>query len=548
MLVLRRLLLICLCCLSLFSYAEPTPVPASEPHAVTINNRTLVQFRVGLLNYSVEDRAQAAELRIRRILEHSNAQQITLTPVQTPDAGISVALGKEQVFLILQQDIDTLAGETLDSVAAQAQQQLEQLLREQRELRDPEQLLRAAVYTVVATLLFAGTLWLLSRARVILLKNGRRYITRPLARLARQTTGVQISLLNRILRWLINLTTSLIGLSLTYTWLTFVFSQFPFTRVWSEQLNQAILQFLGKVASGVLSALPGLLVVIFIIVCARYTARFLRFVFGRIERGELNLSWFDRETASTTRKIMTFLVWLLAIAMCYPYLPGADTEAFKGLSVMVGLMVSLGASSVVGQFASGLILIYAKSLKQGEYVQIGDTEGTVIHIGLFATKIHTNLREEVSIPNSVLVGQSVKNFSRLAAGGGVITQVGVTIGYDTPWRQVEAMLIEAAQQTKGVRNNPRPVVYQTALSDYYVEYFLRIAVDEPRRRLEIMSDLHAKIQDVFNTYGVQIMSPHYIADPEQEIVIAPANWYPAPAQVPTGAKATPPSAPPDNGQ
>ncbi|WP_348946139.1 mechanosensitive ion channel family protein [Chitinibacter sp. FCG-7] len=350
-----------------------------------------------------------------------------------------------------------------------------------------------------------------------------------ISRLAQKTTGVKISLLNRVLRWLINLFTALVGLTLLYSWATLVFGLFPFTRAWSERLNQAIFSFLGELGQGILKAIPGLLVVVFIVVLARYITRFLHFVFGRIERGELHLSWFDRETASTTRKILSFLVWLLAVAMIYPYLPGADTEAFKGLSVMVGLMVSLGASSVVGQFASGLILIYAKSLKQGEYVQIGEVEGTVIHIGLFATKIHTNLREEISIPNSVLVGQSVKNYSRLASDGGVITQVGVTIGYDTPWRQVEAMLIEAANKTPGVRAIPQARVYQTALSDFYVEYFLRIAVDEPRRRLEILSDLHATIQDVFNTYGVQIMSPHYRGDPPEAKIIAPEQWSPAPA-------------------
>jgi small-conductance mechanosensitive channel len=501
-----------------------------EAYTVTINNRDIMTFRSKIFTYSPQDRALGAEQRIKRLLDNLKDGKVDSVLVGAPEMGISVTLDGQQAFLVLQSDVNTLEGETLDSTANRAKHQLKMLVIESRELRDPRKLINAAAYAAVATIIFAGLVFALSKSRVFLLKAARRYISRPVARLAKKTTGVSFTLLNRVLRWLLNLITSVIGLMLLYTWVSLVFALFPFTRAWSEQLNQSILTFLSEVGEGILSALPGFLVIIFIVICARYTSLFLHFVFGRIERGELHLSWFDRETASTTRKIMSFLVWLLAIAMIYPYLPGADTEAFKGLSVMVGLMVSLGASSVVGQFASGLILIYAKSLKQGEYVQIGDTEGTVIHIGLFATKIHTNLREEISIPNSVLVGQSVKNFSRLASGGGVITQVGVTIGYDTPWRQVEAMLIEAAEQTSGVRTIPRPTVYQTALSDYYVEYFLRIAVDEPRRRLEIMSELHAKIQDVFNTYGVQIMSPHYRGDPAEAKIIAPENWYPSPAK------------------
>jgi small-conductance mechanosensitive channel len=509
---------------------ETSAQEEQEAYTVTINNRDIMTFRSKVFTYTPQDRALGAEQRIKRLLDNLKEGKVDSVLVGTPEMGVSVTLDGQQAFLVLQSDVNTLEGETLDTTANRAKHQLKMLVIESRELRDPRKLIHAAAYAVVATIIFAGLVYVLSKSRVFLLKAARRYISRPIARLAKKTTGVSFTLLNRVLRWLLNLITSVIGLMLLYTWVSLVFALFPFTRAWSEQLNQSIFDFLGEVGEGILNALPGLLVIIFIVICARYTSLFLHFVFGRIERGELNLSWFDRETASTTRKIMSFLVWLLAIAMIYPYLPGADTEAFKGLSVMVGLMVSLGASSVVGQFASGLILIYAKSLKQGEYVQIGDTEGTVIHIGLFATKIHTNLREEVSIPNSVLVGQSVKNFSRLASGGGVITQVGVTIGYDTPWRQVEAMLIEAANQTCGVRHIPKPVVYQTALSDYYVEYFLRIAVDEPRRRLEILSELHAKIQDVFNTYGVQIMSPHYIADPSDAKVIKPENWYPAPAK------------------
>ncbi|MGL6041295.1 MAG: mechanosensitive ion channel family protein, partial [Deefgea sp.] len=477
-----------------------------------------------------KDRVDAAQLRVDRIINQAKDGKVSAKPVMPPGEGIAILVDEQMAFTIQPADINSLAGETMDAAVAHSIEQLTSVIAERKERRNPQLLMLAAAYTVVATLVFAGALWLLARARVVLLIAGRRYIARPIAHLAKKTTGVSFALLNRVLRWTINGIVSVLGLSLLYTWVSFVFAQFPFTRAWSENFNEAIFGFLASAGLGALHAIPGLLVVVFIVVCARYISKLIHFAFTRIERGELNLGMFDRDTASTTRRILSFLVWLLAIAMIYPYLPGANTDAFKGLSVMVGLMISLGASSVVGQFASGLILIYAKSLKQGEYVQIGGTEGTVAHIGLFATKIHTNLREEVSIPNSVLVGQNVINFSRLAAGGGVISQVVITIGYDVAWRQVEAMLIEAARDTPGVRTNPAPRVFQTALSDWYVEYHLRVALDEPRRRLEILNDLHGKVQDVFNTYGVQIMSPNYIADPASEKLVPQDQWYPAPAK------------------
>ena len=529
-----------ICCLVLLcSWSSAWAASASMPQAVDsaaradeliVANRTLATFRVGILAYSSQDRVEAAQLRLERVLKESKVGLVTAEPIAPPGQGVALQLDGQMVFTIQPGDVNELAGETLDSVVQQASEQLSQVVKERRERRDPQQLFKALALTVLASLVFAGGVWFLARVRVVLLRFGRRFITRPIAHVAQKTTGVQRALLNRILRWVINLLLGVLALMLIYSWASFVFAQFPITLAWSENLNGAIFGFLATAGLGVLNAIPGLMVVIFIIVCARYTSRLIHFAFSRIESGELNLGMFDRDTASTTRRIMAFLVWLLAIAMIYPYLPGANTEAFKGLSVMVGLMVSLGASSVVGQFASGLILIYAKSLKQGEYVEIGNVEGTVAHIGLFATKIHTNLREEVSIPNSVLVGQNVVNFSRLAAGGGVISQVVITIGYDVAWRQVEAMLLEAAAGTAGVRTEPAPRVFQTALSDFYVEYHLRIALDEPRRRLEILNDLHGKVQDVFNTYGVQIMSPNYEADPANEKIVPVAKWYPAPAK------------------
>lgn len=511
---------------------QSSAVEETEAFPLEVGNRTLVLFRVGVLSYTSKDRVDAAKLRLDRVLDKVQEGKVTSIPVLEPGSGMAILLDGQMVFTIQPGDVNELAGETMDGLVAQATEQLTHVVQERRERRNPQQLLMAVLYTGLATGIFLASLWVLKRGRLILLKLGHRYLTVPVARLTKHTVGVKISALNSILNWLVNFVMGILGLSLLYTWISFVFYQFPFTRAWSENLNHAILDFLSIVGSGVLNAIPGLLVVVFIVVCARYISRFIHFIFSRIERGELNISWFDRDTASTTRRIMSFLIWLLAIAMIYPYLPGANTDAFKGLSVMVGLMISLGASSVVGQFASGLILIYAKSLKNGEYVQIGSVEGTVAHIGLFATKIHTNLREEVSIPNSVLVGQNVINFSRLAAGGGVISQVVITIGYDVAWRQVEAMLLEAARDTPGVRKDPAPRVFQTALSDFYVEYHLRIALDEPRRRLEILNDLHGKVQDVFNTYGIQIMSPNYRCDPEIEKLVPVDKWYPAPAKKP----------------
>jgi small-conductance mechanosensitive channel len=227
-------------------------------------------------------------------------------------------------------------------------------------------------------------------------------------------------------------------------------------------------------------------------------------------------------------------VWVFALVMAYPYIPGSDSDAFKGLSVLIGLMVSVGASGIVGQAASGLILMYTRTFRPGEYVRIGEHERTIVEMRMFTSRIRTGLGEELTLPNSLVLSSVTKNYSRAVRGRGFVVNTVVTIGYDAPWRQVHAMLIEEARQTEGALADPPPHVFQTALSDFYVEYRLvcqAIATD-PRPRAEIISALLANVQDVFNEHGVQIMSPHYLGDPGEAKVVPKARWYASPAVPP----------------
>jgi small-conductance mechanosensitive channel len=227
---------------------------------------------------------------------------------------------------------------------------------------------------------------------------------------------------------------------------------------------------------------------------------------------------------------------VFALVMAYPYIPGSDTEAFKGLSVLLGLMLSMGASGIVGQAASGLILMYTRTFRPGEYVRVGDHEGTIVEMGMFTTRVRTGLGEELTLPNTLVLGTVTRNYSRAVKGRGFVLDTVVTIGYDAPWRQVHAMLIEAAGRTEGVLDKPAPHVFQTALSDFYVEYRLvcQALQTEPRPRATVLSNLHANVQDVFNEHGVQIMSPHYLGDPAHPKIVARQDWYAPPAAPPDG--------------
>lgn len=216
--------------------------------------------------------------------------------------------------------------------------------------------------------------------------------------------------------------------------------------------------------------------------------------------------------------------------IAYPYLPGAHTEAFKGVSVFVGLMLSLGSAGMVGQVVGGLVVVYSRAFRTGEYVKIGDYEGEIREIGILSTKMLTVKQEEITIPNAVLVGSTTVNYSRHAEGGGSILSTSVTIGYDAPWRQVHGLLLMAAERTPGVLKDPTPRVLQRSLSDFYVEYQLLFRIKQPEQRYLILSELHGHIQDAFNEYGVQIMSPHFEMQPDTAIIVPKNDWRKPPAR------------------
>jgi len=328
-------------------------------------------------------------------------------------------------------------------------------------------------------------------------------------------------------------------LGLAFKWLSFCLQQFPYTRYWGDQLNGKFLAFLGEAVRAIVEALPDLLIIAAIVLATRGIVWLAEAFFAGVESGRVHVEWMDLEAARATKRIVIVVIWLFALVMIFPYIPGSDSNAFKGVSIFVGLLVSLGSAGVVGQFTSGLVLMYSRALKPGEYVQIGEHEGTVGTLGFLSTKIRTKKNEEIHVPNTVILSTTVKNYTRLAKTAGVLLYTTVTIGYNTPWRQVHAILIEAAQRTAGLLKQPTPFVQQTALSDFYIEYQLNANIEKPEERLQVLAKLHAHIQDVFHEQEVQIMSPHYVLDPPNPVIAPRESWETLPS--PPSKKSSPPS-------
>ena len=420
--------------------SRPGSVP---PATLTFENREIFVFRTALEGYSPTERAQGARARLDVVSGRSADERVA---TQQAPQGTLVKVGSAALFAVAPGDVDTLAGDTLETTVERTVSALQIALAEHHEKHDLPRLGLAAAASMAATLVFGVLLVLL--VRIVRWGAGRLELHgRALAEQLKvgEHRAVNPVTVANVLRRVTQLAGWACALVLLYLWLAFVLERFPYTRPWGEQLQSFFLDTLTTVALAIAGAMPRLVLVAVIVLIARGLVRAVGGFLRHVEDGSVRLGWLDADTAAPTRRIVTIALWLFALAMAYPYLPGADSEAFKGLSVLAGVMISIGASGIVGQAMSGLMLTYSRAVRVGEYVRIGETEGTIIELGTFATRIRTGLGEEVILPNALVVSSSLKNYSRVVGGNGFVLDATVTIGYSTPWRQVRAMLLEAAQ-------------------------------------------------------------------------------------------------------
>jgi len=513
-----------------------TAGPRPPPARLTVFNRPIVLFRVPLFGVPPGGRAEDAAERIDSILARGGPGVVS---VSRSGASKVFTVDGQLVFALLPGDVSDAGPDALDAAANAAKLALERAITETQEARDGRLLARAGLHAAIATIVYAVLTWLLVRA-------GRWLRLRVLkladAASARLRVGggelVRSHRAMRIARTVLRAFGWLVFLLVTFEWLGFVLGRFPYTRAWSEQLHGFLFDTAANLLISVAHATPGLMIAIVIVLVARAVDGVQKSFFHRVQDGRIRVGWIDKDSAPPTRRLATLAVWAFAAVMAYPYIPGSSTDAFKGLTVLLGLMVSVGASGLVGQAASGLILMYTRTMRPGDFVRVGEAEGTITTMGVFTTRVHTGMGEELTLPNATILGSVTRNFSRSAQREGIVLTADVSIGYDVPWRQVAAMLVAAAQRTPGVRTLPAPRVYQTALGDFNVAY--RLACESvataPGGRAEASSALYAAILDVFNEHGVQIMSPHYLGDPATPKVVPPADWHKPPAQPPSDAR------------
>jgi small-conductance mechanosensitive channel len=499
-----------------------------ETAPVRLDGRTLFLVR-GTTSRPASERAASIVQRIRDAAEDPAVNATSLTIVTEP-VGLSIRAGSHLLLYVTEADAQ-IEAMTPPVLAEFHRRQIGESIDRYRAERTPEKLLASAGVSVLATAIVVGGLfllgWLFRRLDAIL---ERRYKVRIESLSEKLGDAMRVGPMLRAMQSSVRTARVVAWVAVIVVWLDVVLGQFPWTRWLSDDIAALLLDPLATIALGIADYIPNLLFLVVLAIVTRFGIRMLRLYFDGLERGRVRLLNFEREWALPSYKIARTLVLGIALVMAYPYLPGSGSEALKGLSVFAGLLLSLGASSSVANLIAGYLTTFGRVFRVGDLIRVGDVMGQVTQVRLLTTRVRTIRNEEVTIPNATIMSSSVTNYSSLAREKGLMLQTEVGIGYETPWRQVHAMLLEAARRTPVLLTEPAPFVWQRQLGDFAVVYQLNVYKQVAEALPAAYSDLHQNILDVFNEYGVQIMTPAYEGDPEQPKVVPKEQWFTAPAK------------------
>jgi small-conductance mechanosensitive channel len=530
-------------CLAVFlvhtgsAYAEPA-TETNDAKGITAPGQPVmvgneIAFTVkGVEGYSAQERARTITSRINAVAEDPSIEtaSIKTTAYQQPITLISA--GSEMLLAVIDEDAQA-QGRSREELAIQWSQALRTAIENYRQQHSMKWIMTGVFKASIATIILILVL-------LVLNKGYRKTDTMLMDWMSKKKVSIHIQSfefikserLRAIFSGALNAIRFILVLIIFYSYFHNVLTFFPWTKAYAGQILQYVIVPLQVIGQSVWKEVPDLFFVTIIAVLAFYVVKLFRIFFAEVEKGVITLKGFYPEWAPPTYRICRVLIIVIAAVMAFPYIPGSNSPAFKGISIFIGVLLSLGSTSAISNILAGYSLIYRRVFKVGDRVKIADFMGDVIEMRLQVTHMRTIKNEEIVVPNSMINNSHVINYSSLARQQGLILHTKVTIGYDTPWRQVHALLLMAAEKTPGLLREPEPFVLQTSLDDFYVSYELNAYTDNPLTMIEVYSDLHENIQDAFNEYGVQIMSPSYRFDPERPKVVPKDQWYATPSKPP----------------
>jgi len=486
--------------------------------------------------FSGKERAKIIAERIKGVAENPRIPVSSLSILKYERPLTLITAGDELLMSIFEEDA-LAEGRTREQLAAEYRQKLSTAIETYRRDHSLKRFIKAFIFTLIATLILIAILYLLNMLYRKVDTAIQTWVSSKKVSLHIQSFElIGAERIGTFFMGTIKIIRLFILLVVFYTYVQLGLSFFPQTQAFASQILNYVLGPLKTIGMAVAAQIPNLLFLVIIVLITVYVLKLMRLFFKGMERGTITFKGFYPEWAQPTYRILRILVIAFAAVMAFPYIPGSESSAFKGVSIFFGVLFSLGSSSAIANIIAGYTLTYRRVFKIGDRVKIADFVGDVIATRLQVTHLRTIKNEEIVVPNSMIVNSQVMNYTSLAQQKGLILHTTVTIGYDVPWRQVHALLLMAAERTQGLLREPAPFVLQTSLDDFYVSYELNAYTDTPKAMAQIYSELHKNIQDAFNEYGVQIMSPAYETDPDRPKFVPKDRWYASPAKPPDESK------------
>jgi len=471
---------------------------------------------------SAAERASLISERIQDIkFETFSADSLTIAKLENET---DILYGKNILLSLTSRD--ALANETtIDSLAKAYLVIVEANLNQQTESFVPVNIFLKIGLTVLILL----GLWLALKLIAFLDKKTILFIEKHKSKWLKSLTYNNYTFITpeqelTVILFLVRIVKWVLILLIVYIFFPLIFSVFEFTRGWSDYLFDLIWSSFKQIFTAIWSYFPNIIKIAAIILVMRYFMRFVRYIFSEIQDKKLEISGFHQDWAMPTFTIVRFLLYAFMFVLIFPLLPGSDSNIFKGVSVFLGVLLSLGSSSAIANMVAGLVITYMRPFKIGDRINIGNTSGNVVEKTLLVTRLRTIKNEEITIPNSAVLNGNTINYSSYGEQEGLIINTTVTLGYDIPYKKVNEALIEAALRTNAIQKKPQPFVLQTSLDDFYVSYQLNAYTKEPNKQALIYSELHQNIQDCCNEMDIEILSPHYRAQRDGSMTTIPADY------------------------
>ena len=516
--------------------SSPATGPTSDASLVILQGKTLFEVKAGVGSFSPEFRAQVISGRLQKFAQRGDLKTTDIKIVDNQQTQTTdIKIGNETLVTIL--DIDANAADTTRQKLAKDYLNAIKLAVEA--FRESFRLQNILLGLLYAVLLTVGTvaIWVLANRSISTLnKNLRTWQGSRIRGL--RLFGAEIVPADRVvdlLTELLKLGRLAVFLVLGVIYTNLLLSFFPWTQGAARRLFNFIGWTVARFWEQFVTYLPNLFFLGLIILLTNYTLRVIKFFFTELRRGDISIPGFYPEWAKPTYNLVRFAILAFAATIAFPYLPGAQTPAFQGISVFVGVLFSLGSSGAVANFVSGVILTYSRAFVVGDRVKISDTTGDVVEKTLLVTRISTIKNVVVTVPNAMVLGSHIINYSgsvRNTDTPPLILHTTITLGYDVPWRQVHEVLIKSAQATENLLEDPPPFVLQTSLDDFYVSYELNAYTRNPAIMARIYSELHQHLQDQCNEAGIEILSPHYSAARDGNQLAVPEEYFPKDYQAP----------------